>query len=155
MDEEEAEQAAASATPFNNENAQVEAKDGSVSGHQASAVDDAVKGQRQESATANAEGVDSEHLVEESAGEQRGACSVSTVLEAVGKVLAVTEASAEEMDAETTPAKRRHEDAVAVPQGQRPRQIEASVGVGAKKKTRSAVRVRASSLSRGDTDANF
>ncbi|KAH6935988.1 hypothetical protein HPB50_012166 [Hyalomma asiaticum] len=66
-----------------------------------------------------------------------------------------SEAAAEKMDAETAPAKRRHNDVVAVSQSQRLRQIEASVGVGAKKKARSGARVRASSPSRGDVDANF
>ncbi|KAL1426732.1 hypothetical protein MTO96_018047 [Rhipicephalus appendiculatus] len=63
---------------------------------------------------------------------KRDACSVSEVPEGAGTELAVTEAAAEEMDAETAPAKRRHEDVVAVPQAQRLKQIEASVGVGAK-----------------------
>ncbi|KAH6922005.1 hypothetical protein HPB50_007405 [Hyalomma asiaticum] len=75
--------------------------------------------------------------------------------EAAGAELAVTEAAAEKMDAETAPAKRRHDDVVAVSQSQRLRQIEASVGVGVKKKARSGARVRASSPSRGDVDANF
>ncbi|KAH6940311.1 hypothetical protein HPB50_026638 [Hyalomma asiaticum] len=130
-------------------------KDGSVSGHQSATVVDAGDDVRQAPGTANADGVDSEHSREESAREQRDARSVSQIPEAAGAELAVTEAAAEKIDAETAPAKRRHDDVVAVSQSQRLRQIEASLGVGAKKKARSGARVRASSLSRGDADANF
>ncbi|KAH6934741.1 hypothetical protein HPB50_000619 [Hyalomma asiaticum] len=101
--------------------------DGSVSGHQSATVVDAGDDVRQAPGTANADGVDSEHSREESAREQRDARSVSQIPEAAGAALA----------------------------SQRLRQIEASLGVGAKKKARSAARVRASSLSRGDADANF
>ncbi|KAH6930661.1 hypothetical protein HPB50_016292 [Hyalomma asiaticum] len=154
MDEEEAEQAAAPAASFNNENAQGDPKYGSVSGHQSATVVDSGDDVRQAPRTANADGVDSEHSREESAREQRDARSVSQIPEAAGAELGVTEAAAEKMDAETAPAKRRHGDVVAVSQSQRLRQIEASVGVGAKK-ARSGARVRASSPSRGDVGANF
>lgn len=156
MDEEEAEQAAAPAATFMNGNDQVAANDDSVSGCPPSAMDNAGVGKRQEPVEANADGVDVGNLAEESAREQRDACSVSQVPEAAGKEPAVIATAAEEMDAEAAPAKRRHEDVVAASQDQRMRQIEASVGVsGAKKKARGAVRMRASSLSRGDKDANL
>ncbi|XP_049271165.1 uncharacterized protein LOC125758229 [Rhipicephalus sanguineus] len=156
MDEEEAEQAAAPAAIFMNGKDQGAAKDDSVSGCPPSAMDNAGVGKRQEPVEANADGVDVGNLAEESAREQRDACSVSQVPEAAGKEPAVIATAAEEMDAEAAPAKRRHEDVVAASQDQRMRQIEASVGVsGAKKKARGAVRMRASSLSRGDKDANL
>lgn len=102
---------------------------------------------------ANADGVAAGNLAKESAREQRGACSLSQFPEAADKEPAVIETAAEDMDAEAGPAQRRHEDVVAATQDQRLRQIEACVGVsGAKKKARGAVRMRASSLSRGDAN---
>lgn len=156
MDEEEAEQAAAPAALFMKGNDQAAAMDNSLSGCPLPAMDNAGVGERQVPVAANADGVAAGNLAEDFAGEQRDACSVSQVPEAADKEPAVIETAAEEMDAEAAPAKRRHEDVVAASQDQRLRQIEASVGVsGTKKKARGAVRMRASSLSRGDKDANL
>ncbi|KAH6922493.1 hypothetical protein HPB50_015092 [Hyalomma asiaticum] len=120
-------------------------KDGTVSGHQSATVVDAGDDVRQAPRTANADGVDTRERNPPESSETRR--SVSQIPEAAGAELAVTEAAAEKMDAETAPAKRRHDDVVAVSQSQRLRQIEASVGVGVKKKARSGARVRASSPS--------
>ncbi|KAL1485765.1 hypothetical protein MTO96_031755 [Rhipicephalus appendiculatus] len=155
MDEEEAEQAAAPAALSINGDAQEAAKDDSVSGNTPPAMDNAGVGKRQETVPGNPDCVAADNLAEESVREQRDACSVSQVPKAADKESAVIAIAAEEMDAEAAPAKRRHEDVVAASQDQRLRLIEASVGVsGAKKKARGAVRMRASSLSRGDRDAN-
>ncbi|KAL1466210.1 hypothetical protein MTO96_042882 [Rhipicephalus appendiculatus] len=118
-------------------------------------MDNAGVGKRQETVPGNPDCVAADNLAEESVREQRDACSVSQVPKAADKESAVIAIAAEEMDAKAAPAKRRHEDVVAASQDQRLRLIEASVGVsGAKKKARGAVRMRASSLSRGDIDAN-
>ncbi|KAH7940258.1 hypothetical protein HPB52_022578 [Rhipicephalus sanguineus] len=103
---------------FMNGNDQGAAKDDSVSGCPPSAMDNAGVGKRQEPVEANADGVDVGNQAEESAREQRDACSVSQVPDASDKEPAVIETAAEEMDAEATPAKRRHEDVVAASQDQ-------------------------------------
>ncbi|XP_049522543.1 uncharacterized protein LOC125945033 [Dermacentor silvarum] len=155
MDEEEAEQAAAPATADKSGTDQGADKEVRVSGLQTPAMTVSSVGEHQETAATNAVGVGPVLQDEGSTGESSDATSVSQTQQAASIKPAVDESAVGNMDAETTPAKRRHDDVSAVSQEQRLRQVEASLEAnGVTKKPRSAVRTRASSLTRGGKEVN-
>ncbi|KAH7953112.1 hypothetical protein HPB49_004867 [Dermacentor silvarum] len=155
MDEEEAEQAAAPATADKSGTDQGADKEVRVSVPQTPAVTMSSVGEHQETASTNAVGVGPVLQDEGPTGESSDATSVSQTQQAASIKPAVDESALGNMDAETTPAKRRHDDVSAVSQEQRLRQVEASLEAnGVKKKPRSAVRTRASFLARGGKEVN-
>ncbi|KAH7959243.1 hypothetical protein HPB49_009643 [Dermacentor silvarum] len=155
MDEEEAEKAAAPTTADKSGTDQGADKKVRVSWLQTPAMTVSSVGEHQETATTNAVGVGPVLQDEGPTGESSDATSVSETQQAASIKPAVDESALGNMDAETTPAKRRHDDVSAVSQEQRLRQVEASLEAnGVTKKPRSAVRMHASSLTRGGKEVN-
>ncbi|KAH7966027.1 hypothetical protein HPB49_013187 [Dermacentor silvarum] len=120
MDEEEAEQAATPAKSGTEQGADKEAR---VSGLQTLAMTVSSVGEHQETATTNAVGVGPVLQDEGPTGESSDATSVSQTQQAASIKPAVDESALGNMDAETTPAKRRHDDVSAVSQEPRQRAI--------------------------------